>query len=198
VLAKPLTRPSVLLDAIANSLAGRKSFRSDVVIHPANAATSINQSLLEPSAEPLISVRARVLLAEDNAVNQKLARLMLEKLNCRVDVAGNGIEAVQMVDQIPYDLVLMDCQMPEMDGYKATAIIRQREQSLQGTIRESIKHLPIVALTANAMEGDRDRCLNAGMDDYLAKPIKQQLLSEMLDRWAPAEIESIGLVLNVR
>lgn len=197
VLAKPLTRPSMLLDAIANSLAGRKSFRSDIVTQNNTPKMASDQRLLETTAVPMAAVRARVLLAEDNAVNQKLARLMLEKLNCRVDVAGNGIEAVQMVDQIPYDLVLMDCQMPEMDGYKATAIIRQREQSLQGTIRKSVKHLPIIALTANAMEGDRDRCLNAGMDDYLAKPIKQQSLSGMLDRWIPAEVASIDIVLNV-
>ena len=115
----------------------------------------------------------RVLVAEDNIVNQKVASKLLEKFGCRVDVAANGEEAVRMAEDLPYALILMDCQMPEMDGYEATAAIRKME-----------KDTPIIALTANAMEGDREKCLAAGMDDYLPKPINPEALNEMLDKWS--------------
>ncbi len=118
----------------------------------------------------------RVLLAEDNAVNQKVAARMLEKMGVRVDVANNGLEAVRMCLQFRYDLVLMDCQMPEMDGYAATREIR-RLQALSASPRG----VPVIALTANTLEGDRDRCLEAGMNDFLGKPIRQQdLLATLL------------------
>jgi len=120
----------------------------------------------------------RVLLAEDNTVNQTVARRMLEKLGCRVDVATNGKEALAMIDQFSYDLVLMDCQMPEMDGFEATREIRGR--------CEGKKKLPVVALTARAMEGDREACLAAGMDDYIGKPLKSADLETALRKWAPA------------
>ncbi len=116
----------------------------------------------------------RVLVAEDNAVNQKLAARMLEKLGCRVDIAANGKEAVQMVGAINYDLVLMDCQMPELDGYQATQQIRQIVVG---------RHLPIVAMTANAMEGDREKCLASGMDDYVSKPMKLESVRAVISRW---------------
>ncbi|HEX6591699.1 MAG TPA: response regulator [Moraxellaceae bacterium] len=119
----------------------------------------------------------RVLLAEDNAVNQKVAVRMLEKMGVRVDVANNGLEAVRMCLQSRYDLVLMDCQMPEMDGYAATREIR-RLQALSASPRG----VPVIALTANTLEGDRDRCLEAGMNDFLGKPIRQQDLLAMLLR----------------
>jgi len=119
----------------------------------------------------------RVLLAEDNAVNQKVAARMLEKMGLRVDVANNGLEAVRMCLQFRYDLVLMDCQMPEMDGYAATREIR-RLQALSASPRG----VPVIALTANTLEGDRDRCLEAGMNDFLGKPIRQQDLLAMLLR----------------
>ncbi|MGE0439540.1 MAG: response regulator [Gemmatimonadales bacterium] len=119
----------------------------------------------------------RVLLVDDNPVNQKVAAKMLTKLGCHVDLATNGKEAVEMWQRMPFELILMDCQMPVMDGYEATAAIRTYGQ------REA--RVPIVALTANAMEGDRDRCLRAGMDDYLAKPIKLEELRTVLTRWAP-------------
>jgi CheY-like chemotaxis protein len=102
---------------------------------------------------------------------------MLEKLGCLVHVAINGKQAVEMVAALPYDLVFMDCQMPEMDGYEATAQIRQREQG---------RHTPIVALTANVMQGDRDRCLDAGMDDYIGKPMRPAAVRHALERWVPA------------
>jgi PAS domain S-box-containing protein len=118
----------------------------------------------------------RVLLAEDNPVNQRLAVRMLEKLGVQVEVAANGREAVDLCAREHFDLVLMDCQMPEMDGFEATG--RLREDEGQGA-----EHTPIVALTANAMAGDRERCLEAGMDDYLSKPISQDALGSMIRRW---------------
>jgi PAS domain S-box-containing protein len=121
--------------------------------------------------------RMRVLLAEDNPVNQRVAVRMLDKLGHRVDAVGNGLEAVEALGRLPYDLVLMDCQMPECDGYQATGLIRQRET--QGGRRTVI-----VALTANAMEGDRQRCLDAGMDDYLPKPLRFDDLRTVLERYA--------------
>jgi len=120
-----------------------------------------------------------VLLAEDNPVNQELGRMVLESLNCEVDVVGNGREAVEAVFSKNYDLVLMDCQMPVVDGYEATGIIRRRESEGESGDRR----VNIIALTANAMDGDRESCLAAGMDDYIAKPFKPVQLQAILNRW---------------
>jgi signal transduction histidine kinase/DNA-binding response OmpR family regulator len=127
----------------------------------------------------LFSPRARVLLAEDNPVNQEVARAMLDLLGVPADVVASGDAAVDAVASRPYDLVLMDCQMPVMDGFEATRAIRAREAGAN-------RRVPIVALTANALEGDRDACHTAGMDDYLSKPFSQQQLSALLTRWLPA------------
>ncbi|WHZ23366.1 MAG: hypothetical protein OJF47_002478 [Nitrospira sp.] len=146
------------------------------------------------------SPTTRLLLAEDNPVNQKVAIKMLEKLGYRVDVAGNGQEAVAAHERSPYPLIFMDCQMPEMDGFVATRLIRQREQAPAhdesegptslSTIHNSTfriphsrRRVPIIAMTANAMQGDRERCLAAGMDDYVAKPIRLKDLQAIIETW---------------
>jgi CheY-like chemotaxis protein/HPt (histidine-containing phosphotransfer) domain-containing protein len=125
---------------------------------------------------------ARILLVEDNPVNQELALHMLEHLGCRASVARHGREALAALDGEAFDAVLMDCQMPEMDGYEATAAIRIREAA-QGP---ETRRTPIIALTAGAVEGDRDKCLAAGMDDYLSKPFSLEQLERTLRRWLPS------------
>lgn len=126
----------------------------------------------------------RLLLAEDNPVNQKVACKMLEKLGYRVDVASNGQEAVAAHERMRYPLIFMDCQMPEVDGFEATALIRKME----GTSA----HTPIVAMTANAMQGDREHCLAAGMDDYVAKPVRPKDLQTVLDTWLGNQADKTG------
>ena len=128
----------------------------------------------------------KLLLAEDNLVNQKVAVRMLERQGLRPDVVSNGKEVLAAWEQGSYDLILMDCQMPEMDGFEATDEIRKREASAEvgGSLLQRPR-IPIIAMTANAMKGDRERCLDAGMDDYMAKPVKPNLLEEVLSRWLP-------------
>ncbi len=126
------------------------------------------------------TLSARILVAEDNSTNQKVARLLLESLGCHVDVAGNGSEAVRMLSMLPYDLVLMDCEMPEMNGFEATERIRQ---SLGNSPR-----IPIVAMTARTLDGDRERCLEAGMDDFISKPVEREELKRVLEHWLPHHV----------
>ena len=121
----------------------------------------------------------RILLAEDNVVNQKLAMRILQQMGYRADLASNGIEAIESVERQPYDVVLMDVQMPEMDGLEASRRITQRWPATQRP--------RIVAMTANAMQGDRELCLAAGMDDYLTKPIRVDQLVQALDGVAARE-----------
>ena len=132
-----------------------------------------------PSAIPDSKLHGRVLLAEDNLVNQEVAKAMLANLGVSVEVANNGVEALELVASQAFDVILMDCHMPVMDGYQATARLRQKES-------EGGRRHAVVALTANAMEGDRDQCLASGMDDYLAKPYTRSQLEEVLRRWLPA------------
>ena len=117
-------------------------------------------------------VAARILVAEDNIVNQKLIQVILQKLGCRCDVVANGLEALAALDQLPYDIVLMDCQMPELDGYEATRRIRART--------DKVREIPIIALTANVMQGAREACLAAGMNEYMAKPVRiEELVTKL-------------------
>lgn len=129
------------------------------------------------SEQPRFVLRGRVLVAEDNAVNQMVAAECLKRLGCRVDIVANGREAVEAVRQLPYDLLFLDCHMPVMDGFDACRAIRLQERPNQ--------HLPIIAMTASALKGDREKCLEAGMDDYLPKPVRLNDLRGAIERWLP-------------
>jgi CheY-like chemotaxis protein len=169
-LTKPL-KPSALFDALAGVFARRR-------VAPATASA---RAAIDPGMarrHPL-----RILLAEDNAVNQKLALRLLEQMGYRADVASNGVEAVESVERQPYDVILMDVQMPEMDGLAATRAIRR----LKGKGRPHI-----IAMTANAMQGDREMCLAAGMDDYVSKPIPVRELVDALRKAKPKDGKAPG------
>jgi PAS domain S-box-containing protein len=165
-LTKPF-RQSQLCESIATIL-GRA---------PATDATPLvtRHSLVEAQAQAC----AKVLVVEDNVVNQKVIVKMLEKQGCRVDVVTNGQDAVEVTARTEYACILMDCQMPVMDGFAATAAIRARE-ALTGD------HTPIIAMTANTMQGDDERCFEAGMDDFLPKPVERTSLHTILQKWMPA------------
>jgi two-component system sensor histidine kinase/response regulator len=170
-LTKPV-RQVELLDAILTALGTSHQKRAAPVL--------VTRHLLRESRNHL-----QILLAEDNAVNRVLAVRLLEKRGHMVTVAGTGKEALAALEKQSFDLVFMDVQMPEMDGFEATAAIRKKEKT-------SGNHLPIIAMTAHAMVGDRERCLDAGMDDYLAKPIRLEELTNVLNRYAlvvPTEAE---------
>jgi signal transduction histidine kinase/CheY-like chemotaxis protein len=167
IVVKPV-RPSQLFRALAQARASLGDASGSAQDSGAGASSR--------AASATALCRARVLVAEDSRVNQKVVTRMLEKLGCAVDLAADGKQAAAMAEAVQYDLIFMDCHMPEMDGFEATAVIRSRQ---------STKRPPIVALTANAMDGDRERCLKAGMDDYLAKPIQVSDLTTTLQRWAP-------------
>ncbi len=121
----------------------------------------------------------KILVVDDNATNQAVARGMLAKLGVRTGIAGNGKEALETLELLPYDLVLMDCQMPVMDGYEATQKIRDPQSKVKD------RGIPVIAMTANAMQGDRDRCIEAGMDDYITKPVDPSKLHRALRQWLP-------------
>ncbi len=163
-LLKPV-RQSELREAIARVLGAREQ---------AGAIPLITRYSLQDARDP--SEILSILLAEDNLVNQRLATRLLEKRGHRVSLAATGREALTALEKQAYDLVLMDVQMPEMDGLEATSMIRQAE-------KETGAHQAVIALTAHAMKGDQERCLAAGMDGYLTKPIHAQELDEILDRY---------------
>ena len=165
-LTKPVHRQH-LRDCLAMAL-GRKD-------HPHGETPLITRHTVAEARR----ARVRVLVAEDNMVNQKVALAMLRKLGYRGDAVANGREALDAVARVPYDIVLMDCQMPEMDGYEATRLIR----ALPG----AAGRLPIVALTANAMAGDREACVAAGMDDYITKPVSAAAIEAAIERWLPKD-----------
>lgn len=125
-----------------------------------------------------------MLLVEDNLVSQKVAKRLLEKLGCEVDLAENGIQALALFANRQYAAVFMDCQMPEMDGYTAATLIRKREGA---------NRTPIIALTANALVGDRERCLASGMDDYLVKPLLPKELSRVVEQWVKSANPAVPL-----
>jgi signal transduction histidine kinase/CheY-like chemotaxis protein len=163
-LLKPI-RQSELREAIGRVLGAREY---------EGALPLLTRYSLETAGEPTASLR--VLVAEDNAVNQRLASRLLEKRGHRVVVANNGREAVEALEKERFDLVLMDVQMPEMDGFEATAAIREKEKG-------SGNRQPVIALTAHAMKGDREKCIAGGMDGYLTKPIRPQELDELLQSY---------------
>ncbi len=129
------------------------------------------------SADKIENLTACILLAEDNLINQKVALRMLKALGYNVDAVGDGRQALAALEKFNYDLVLMDCMMPEIDGYEATSLIRNQSSSVLN------HHVPIIAMTANALAEDKNTCLAAGMDDYLAKPVKKEVLAAMLEKW---------------
>ena len=177
-LTKPLKK-SVLHDCLVTVLGtqGQPSTGSDKGIVTRHSIADANRH------------NVRILLAEDNVINQRVALKVLEKFGYSVDTAVNGRLALDAVQDTAYDLVLMDCQMPVMDGYEATEAIRQAEGDR--------KHTPIIAMTAGAMDGDRDRCLDAGMDDYLIKPVRPQELQNMIEKWmVRAETPSTEVTLE--
>ncbi len=200
-LSKPV-RQSELLNSLITLLTSKGAPHS---------ASLPPQQFVRPTHDqkPCDHVRPRVLLAEDNPVNQEVARSMLELLDCQVEVVADGQEAVDAVQRTSYDLVFMDCQMPRLTGFEATRLIREREKQSVPTLNAerrtmnenqqrqnlsfivhhpSLSRLPIIALTANAMEGDQQECLAAGMDDYLSKPFSQEKLRFMIDRWIRSSI----------
>ncbi len=157
------------------------SCRPDVGIKTPDVSADVKETKIpavdDIAANRMSMTNLRILLVEDNIINQKVAQSILGRLGCKADAAANGLEAVRALELINYDIVLMDCQMPEMDGYEATAIIRNPESKV-------LNHkVPIIAMTANAMKGDREQCIDAGMDDYLTKPVKKDDLAVMLERW---------------
>ncbi len=153
--------------------------RSDSATTPAHAAPP-NAATASAAGSVQTPGGIRILLADDHNINQKVAIGMLEEIGYTADIASNGVEVLAALERAPYDLILMDCQMPEMDGYEATRRIRQREQQAPNDGRRTIR---IVAMTANAMQGDREKCLAAGMDDYISKPVEEESLKAAIDRW---------------
>jgi two-component system sensor histidine kinase/response regulator len=175
-LVKPV-KQSRLLDCMINAM-------GKAVAETTTFALAVTSS--EPSL-PLEKVR--ILLAEDNSVNQKVALAQLQKLRYKANAVANGMEVLEAMQQISYDIILMDCQMPEMDGYEATQALRHWEQSIKNPCPW---HAPvyIIAMTANAMRGEREKCIAVGMDDYLSKPVRTAELQTALERWKQVPIQS--------
>jgi len=165
-LLKPI-RQAQLLAALAQVWSSRRG-----KTYPSNGATGLIPQL----KQEMECYNVRVLVAEDNVVNQTVAVRLLAKLGIRADVARNGREAVEMMRILPYDIIFMDCQMPEMNGYEAVSEIRRRE--------DPDRHIPVIAMTAEATAGARERCIAAGMNDYISKPVKMEALVDALKRWA--------------
>ena len=175
-LVKPV-KQSRLFDCLISQARSRATTEGAAGGQDPITASSPGESKMEPAFK-----KARILLAEDNTVNQKVALAQLHKLRYRADAVINGLEVLEALPRIPYDVILMDCQMPEMDGYETSEAIRQRENRSDPPCPWK-SPLYIIALTAHAMQGDREKCLAAGMDDYLSKPIRMTELQAALERW---------------
>ncbi len=176
-LTKPV-RQSQLFDCLAMVM--DESFDTASTANPARQANFLTRHTLEEAGT---AMRQRVLIVEDNQLNQKVAQRKIEKLGYRADVVSNGVEALDALSRTEYAIVLMDCQMSEMDGFEATAEIRRRD---------ALQSLPIIAVTANAMPGEREKCLAAGMNDYITKPIRDEELSRVIKRWVTHSEASIS------
>jgi len=178
-LTKPM-RHADLFSVLSIALAGN--------VAPTDLRPIVTRHSAREFRQVDLAAGARLLLAEDNITNQQVALGILKKLGVKADAVANGLEAIKALESIPYDLVLMDVQMPEMDGLEATQRIRDVKSSVLN------HNIPIIAMTAHAMKSDRDRCLQAGMNDYLSKPVNPQALAEALERWLPKkEAPSDGL-----
>jgi len=161
----------------AESLVGSGSiFHFTVLVQPTLSLPVVKSAVSECKTRPETVRDLRILLAEDNLVNQKVTGMMLKKLGYRADLAANGLEVLQALERQHYDLILMDVQMPEMDGLEATREIRRRWTGKDQPV--------IVAMTALALEGDQEMCLDSGMDDYVSKPVKIDMLKATLDKWS--------------
>jgi two-component system, sensor histidine kinase and response regulator len=172
-LSKPV-RQSLLLDAISDVIA------KEAEIEP----LSVQASRPLDEYHSALKDNRLVLLAEDNPTNQKVAQLVLRKLGYACHIVDNGQAALDALGTLPYAMILMDCQMPIMDGFEATRKLRQLERENQ------LARVPVIALTANAMQGDREKCLAAGMDDYVSKPVSSERLREVLERWSRRAIRA--------
>jgi signal transduction histidine kinase/DNA-binding response OmpR family regulator/HPt (histidine-containing phosphotransfer) domain-containing protein len=177
-VSKPV-KQSRLFDCLVNAIG--QTTAEKMIAKPADAAS------VPTASEPNRQVeKVRILLAEDNIINQRVALGQLRNLGYRANAVSNGLEVLQALAQISYDIILMDCQMPEMDGYEATRAIRMREQNLQHPYPWK-SPVYIIAMTANAMQGDREKCFAVGMEDYLSKPVRASELQAALERWKLAK-----------
>src|SRR5258707_9027820 len=189
-LVKPV-KQSHLFDCLMNAIG--EPATETFFVHPASSLPA--STSLEPTPH---RKRPRVLLAEDNIINQKVALGQLQKLGYAADAVANGLEVLAALQRLSYDIILMDCHMPEMDGYQATQVIRKQEESLdQSRLPKTPVH--IIAITANAMQGDAEKCFAAGMNDYLSKPMGLPDLQAALDRWqSPVQIDQLSPFGNDR
>jgi CheY-like chemotaxis protein len=169
-LSKPI-KQTQLLDSIQQAISKRAASLMDI-----DKTQGLPRKVVSTTNE--LKLGRLILLVEDNSANQILTMRQLHSLGYTAHVAANGLEAIEAKSRLNYGLILMDCHMPEMDGFQATRAIREIEA-------KTGQHIPIVAMTANAMQGTRESCLACGMDDYLSKPVSLERLGEMLKNWLP-------------